>query len=277
MILVTGGNGQLATCLKNILPENSLFPSKEVLDITNKEQVSEFLKNKNVSTLINCAAFTQVDLCESNEELAFKVNRDGPKNLAELCNEFEIKLIHISTDYVFDGNVNTPYKEEDECNPQSAYGCSKRAGEIEVHKANPNAIIIRTSWLYSEFGKNFVTNMKGLILSKPELKVVYDQVGSPTYAPDLADFILALIKTSKGTQNLYHFSNTGITSWYDLTQCIKKALNTKTKISPIETTEYPLPATRPHYSVFNTKKAQIIMNIPYWQESLNICINKLSN
>ena len=275
MILVTGGNGQLATCLTAVNLKEAKYLTRSELDITNFDSVEKIILELSPQFIINCAAYTHVDLCESNQDQAYAINRDGAKNLAAICEKRKIKLIHISTDYVFDGSSNTPLHESANCNPQSIYGKSKLAGEAGVLTANPNALIIRTSWLYSEFGNNFVTNMTGHLKTKKLLRVVYDQVGSPTYAMDLALFIKHIIDTKENICGLLHYANTGVTSWYDLTIALREELGLKTKVNPIESHEYPLPAPRPKYSVFATDKAREIQKIPHWYQSLRSCVQNI--
>jgi dTDP-4-dehydrorhamnose reductase len=278
MILVTGSNGQLANCLKDIYTDQeAIFIKEEDFDITNLEQMKAKLLEIKPNAIINTAAYTAVDLCEEEKDLAEKVNSTGAENLAILSKELGIDLIHISTDYVFDGNKNTPYKEEDKTIPISQYGTTKLDGEIKILNNTDRAIIIRTSWLYSEHNKNFVKNIIGHMKTKDQLGIVYDQVGSPTYARDLAQAIKEIIPKASGNYGLYHFANQGVTSWYDLTKCIQEELKIDCDINPIETHEYPLPAKRPHYSVLNTSKIKNTFNlhIPYWKESLKLCLQKL--
>jgi dTDP-4-dehydrorhamnose reductase len=278
MILVTGGNGQLANCLKDLYSTGeAVFVSKKELDITNLEQIESYIINNKPTVIINTAAFTAVDLCESEKDSAYAVNTIGPKNLAILSKKYDFNLVHISTDYVFDGEGNTPYKESYEVNPQSEYGRSKFEGEKEVLNHSDRAIIIRTSWLYSEYNKNFVKNILTHMKNKDELGIVYDQVGSPTYAADLAKVIKDIIPKLENNFGIYHYANLGVTSWYDLTMEIQNIKKVDCRINPIETYEYPLPAKRPHYSVFNTNKIRKTFNItiPHWKESLKLCLQNL--
>jgi dTDP-4-dehydrorhamnose reductase len=278
MILVTGGNGQLAQCIKTFLPD-AKYVDVEDCDITNLEQLQVFFSKEKPSIVINCAAFTHVDKCEEDIELSIKVNKDGAKNLALNCKNTNAKLLHISTDYVFNGIQNIPYKETDKTEPTSIYGKGKLEGEQEVINSGCNYIIIRTSWLYSEFGNNFVKNIKRLMSERDKLGIVFDQVGSPTYAIDLANAISEIIKDSSNfNDEVYHYSNTGIASWFDLTKEVQSFYGIKCDIGPIESHEYPTPAKRPHYSVFNTNKIRTTYNItiPYWKESLKKCLEKLS-
>lgn len=280
MIIVTGANGQLASCVKDILKDEAIYLSKNDFDISNQSSVDELFTKFNPTVLINCAAYTQVDKSENEKELAEKVNANAVQLVADKCSKSNCKLIHISTDYVFDGTKNTPYHESDETAPSGVYGQTKLAGEQAVVKANGVYAILRTSWLYSEYGKNFVKTMKDLTTTKEALNVVYDQVGCPTYAPDLAKAIVAIIpKLNKVNSGTYHFCNTGVASWYDLTREIQNFYNTNCTINPIESHQYPTPVKRPHYSVLSTDKIRNTFNIqiPYWKESLITCLKKLSS
>lgn len=272
MILITGANGQLGQCLaKCIDKSNTIFADRETLDITNRDAVINFVRERNIDTIINCAAYTAVDKAESEPELAQKINVDGPQNLALTG----VKLIHISTDYVFDGKNNVPYTTTDKTNPVSVYGKTKRDGEIAVENSSKTYAIIRTQWLYSEFGKNFAKTMQNLGSTKDSLNVVSDQVGTPTYAGDLAMAIAKIIpQLTPETSGIYHFSNEGVCSWYDFAHEIMDMKNLKCKVNPIPTTEYPTPATRPHYSVLDKSKIKQVFNIQinHWKESLKQCI-----
>lgn len=277
MILIPGGDGQLGQCLNDHL-KNAAYLSIEDCDITKPVEIRSAIEKYKPTSIINCAAYTHVDKCESEQELAMAVNKEGARNLAEAANEFNLPLIHISTDYIFDGTKNTPYKEDDLTNPNSIYGESKLLGEKEIIEHCRNFLIIRTSWLYSEYASNFVKNIANLMNQRDSLGIVYDQVGSPTYAQDLAMAINQITETTSNYKNqIYHFSNTGVTSWYDLTLEIKNTLDIQCDISPIESHEYPTPVKRPHYSVFNTKKIRdtFDIHIPHWKESLEICLRKL--
>ena len=278
MILVTGGDGQLGLCLADQLKQEAKFLSVDECDITKKENIENVIKRHTPKVLINCAAFTAVDLCESKKEIAAEVNATGAKYLSEICNQFNIPLIHISTDYVFNGEKNTPYTENDPTNPSSVYGETKLAGEEAIKKVCKRFIIIRTSWLYSEHGENFVKKMKSLLSSRETINVVYDQVGSPTYAQDLAFAINQIIQLPNWDKNeIYHFANQGVASWYDLTQTIKSECEIQCNVGPILSEEFPTPAKRPNYSVFNTSKIRnnFKIEIPYWKESLKRCLKKL--
>ncbi|MGV6846283.1 MAG: dTDP-4-dehydrorhamnose reductase [Lutibacter sp.] len=284
-ILVTGAQGQLGNSIQAISQEfpkyQILFKDRKSLDITNKELVKNFIKKNNISTIVNAAAFTQVDLAEDEADKANLINAFGTKNLAEIAKELNVKLIHISTDYVFNGKKNFPYVERDETNPESIYGKSKLSGEQAIKKVNPaGSVIIRTSWLYSEFGSNFVKTILKLSFEKDEIKVVHDQVGSPTYAIDLAEFIMKIIPKIKNKDTeIYHFSNIGYCSWYDLAVKIVEVANSNCKVLPIPSSQFPTKAIRPKYSVLNTNKAFQTFGIKNrnWKEGLNQCLNKLLN
>ena len=283
-ILITGANGQLGSELKFLVSNNVnkdtnyFFTDKDELDITNLDAIREFVEKNSIDTIINCAAYTAVDKAEEEEELAYKINRDGVKNLATIAKEKNSKLIHISTDYVFDGRSHTPLKEEDEVNPQGVYAKSKRAGEEEIIKINPkDSIIIRTSWVYNSDGKNFVNSMLKLGKERDKLRVVCDQIGTPTYARDLARAILKIIDSSYKNDNgeIFHYSNEGNCSWYDFAQAIFEISNIDCKVEPIGTKDYPTPAKRPQYSVLNKDKIKNRFNleIPYWRDSLKSCLS----
>lgn len=255
-ILVTGGNGQLAKSLKALVATKSLnnyqflFFDKTQFDITNKELIETFFFTNSIDYVINCAAYTAVDLAETEVELAFKINADGVKNLAEECANQNATLIHISTDYVFDGNKkNSAYRPDDETSPINVYGKSKLAGENFALKINPKTHVIRTSWLYSEHGKNFYTTMLQLMAERDEISVVSDQIGKPTHAKDLAQYIYDLILTSNSDYGIHHFSGDEIMSWYDFAKKIALENGFDTKIHPITTNQYPTAAKRPKWSV----------------------------
>ena len=284
-ILITGANGQVGQELQILVEKqehdlqdaNFYFTDRDFLDITHKDELEKFIVTNAINTIINCAAYTAVDNAEKNEALANSVNRDAVRILAELSLEKSIQLIHLSTDYVFDSNQHTPFKEDDETNPQSVYARSKLAGEDEIKRINPaNAIIIRTSWIYSSFGSNFVYTMLKLGQDKKELNVVCDQMGTPTYAKDLAKTILTILskKHQSDTVSTYNYSNEGSCSWYDFAQAIFELTNIKCKVNPISTEEYPTPAKRPYYSVLNKEKIKkdFDLEIPYWRDSLKECL-----
>ena len=281
-ILVTGSNGQLGSELREIssvYDYNFFFTSRDDLDISNENDIKTFIETNNINTIINCAAYTAVDKAEEQKELADKINRKAVKKIAKICALKDIKLIHISTDYVFDGTNYKPYNEATQTNPKSVYGQTKLNGEIELIKINPkNSIIIRTSWLYSSFGNNFVKTMLKLGKEKDELGVIFDQIGTPTYARHLAKTILDIIPEIKNVKvSIYNYSNEGVLSWYDFAKEIMKMAKLKCNINPIETYQYPTPAKRPNYSVLNKAKikSEFNINIPYWKDGLDECLRVL--
>ena len=285
-ILVTGSKGQLGSEIKELssnYPYNFFFTDVNTLDITKKENIYHYLKENDIDVIINCAAYTAVDKAEENQELADKINHKALIYLANTAKEKNISLIHISTDYVFDGKNYKPYIEEDEVNPQSVYGLTKLKGEEAFKQSGANGIIIRTSWVYSSYGHNFVKTMLRL-KDKGELRVVFDQIGTPTYAKDLANTILQIIHTNlekvkSKKAEIYHYSNEGVISWYDFAKAIFEIENIDIKVHPIETKEYPTPAKRPYYSVLNKKKIKKEFNIeiPYWRASLKECLQRIPN
>jgi len=272
-ILITGGNGQLGSELREIAPNyqgyNFLFTDVKDLDITNHNAVAAFVKINNITVIINCAAYTAVDKAESEPDLAEAINHLAVANFAQIAKEKNIKLIHISTDYVFDGTNHKPYVETDTPNPQSVYGQTKLDGELAIQKINPaNSIIIRTSWVYSRFGNNFVKTMLKLGKERDELNVVADQIGTPTNAADLAKAILTLVPKIKNTNvELFHYSNEGVCSWYDFAKAIFEINNIAIKVNPIAGSQYLTRAKRPSYSVLNKEKIKNIygIKVPYWK------------
>lgn len=271
MILITGANGQLGQVFRNILSEkDAIFKGRE-LDITNFELIEDFIKKHSITVIINAAAYTAVDLAETESALAFHINSFGARNLALISQRFKIPLIHISTDYVFDGTNYKPYIETDKPNPISTYGKSKLEGEEAILELAHCAYIIRTSWLYSGFGKNFFTNITRLALERNSLSIVADQIGTPTYAPDLAEVILELLPNLQaGTRQILHYSNQGVASWYDFAYEIINLQNIDCKLAPIPATAYPTPATRPYYSVLDKTLISSLLQspIPHWKDSL---------
>ncbi len=249
------------------------------MDITDFNALKSFVDEKCINAIINCAAYTAVDKAQSDKESANVINHLATKYLAQIAKEKEIKLVHISTDYVFDGQSFKPYLESDSVNPQSVYGQTKLDGEKVMMDINPkNSLIIRTSWVYSSYGANFVKTMIRLGKEKESLGVIYDQVGTPTYAQDLAGAILEILPQINNEQvQIYHYSNEGVLSWYDFAKEIMKMAKLPCKINPIETKEYPTPASRPHYSLLNKSKIKKAFNleIPYWKESLRACLEKM--
>ena len=274
-VLVTGSNGQLASCIKDLAKQyedlDFIYTDYKELDICDLNQVNTFFKsNKKIDYCINCAAYTAVDKAESDVEKAFEINANGAKNLAIACSEFDAILIQISTDFVFDGEKNEPYTETDVAKPISVYGASKLQGEIEIKQILETYFILRTSWLYSEHGVNFMKTMLRLAETRDEISVVSDQIGTPTYAGDLADVILKIISSKNTNFGLYHYSNEGVASWYDFAKTIFEASNLKIKLNAIKTEAYPTPAKRPFYSVIDKAKIKSILGIetPNWSESL---------
>lgn len=282
-ILVTGANGQLGSEIQELSPHfpyTFFFTCKEKLDITNERALHSFIEAHAIHAIINCAAYTAVDKAESEEALADKINHQAVKHLASIAKERNIKLIHISTDYVFDGTNSKPYGETDKTNPQSVYGKTKLDGENAfLHIKLPNSIIIRTSWVYSSYGANFVKTMLRLGKEKDALGVIYDQVGTPTYAKDLAKAILDILpKINTAQTKIYNYSNEGVCSWYDFAKEIMQMAKLTCKINPIETSQYPTPAKRPHYSLLNKAKIknEFGIEIPHWKESLEECLRKIN-
>ena len=287
-ILVTGANGQLGSEIRKNAVHFSgfeyIFTDIKELDITDLKAVEAFFRKESPDFLINCAAYTAVDVAETDDELAGLLNTRVPAGLGKIGKQNNCRIIHISTDYVFDGTSCIPYVETDLVNPESVYGKTKLNGEIALLKENDNAMIIRTAWLYSAHGNNFLKTMIRLGLERDQLKVVYDQIGSPTFAGDLANAILTIIlKTAENRADwkpgIYHFSNEGVCSWYDFALAIHEIYGISCKIHPVTTDEYPTPARRPAYSVLNKSKIKhhFEIEIPYWRDSLKICISEMKN
>lgn len=275
-ILVTGASGQLGSELQAIAGQYDYvfhFKNSKALDITNHELFKKFVVDHHINVIINCAAYTAVDKAESEPELANEINHLAVKHMAELAKSQQIKLVHISTDYVFDGTNHMPYVESDQTNPQSVYGQTKLDGELAIQAVNPsNSIIIRTSWVYSKYGNNFVKTMLRLAETKDGLFVVADQIGSPTNAADLAKAILIILPQIENTSpEIYHYSNEGVCSWYDFAKAIFEIKGITTTVNPISSSQYPTPATRPFYSVLNKAKINSCfkdLNKNYWVTSL---------
>lgn len=282
-ILVTGANGQLGQCLQKISSQfeefEFIFTDSETLDITIKEEVNDFFWQNAPDFCINAAAYTAVDLAETELEKAFLVNADGTENLAEACAENNAQFIHVSTDYVFDGENNLAYTEEDFTNPLGVYGASKLAGDELALEVNPCSVILRTSWVYSEFGKNFVKTMLNLFATKEELNIVADQFGQPTNANDLAEAIMKIIKSEKIKPGIFNFSNLGRISWFDFAEKIAEISEAKIKLNTIETSQYPTPAKRPKNSVLDLDKISktYAIQLKPWEESLEDCVQILQN
>ena len=280
-ILITGCNGQLGNemqLLEKENPQHTYFNTDVAeLDITNQQAIETFVDENAIEGIVNCAAYTAVDKAEDNEELCQRLNAEAPAYLAHAIGKRGGWMIQISTDYVFDGTNHTPYTEDEDTCPNSVYGKTKLVGELNVQKLCERSMIIRTAWLYSTFGNNFVKTMIRLGKEKPELDVIFDQIGTPTYARDLAAVIMTAI--NKGiVPGIYHFSNEGVISWYDFTKAIHRMAGiTSCHVRPLHTAEYPTPAARPHYSVLDKTKIKTVygIEIPYWEESLKECIEKL--
>lgn len=280
-ILITGCNGQLGNemqLLEKENPQHKYFNTDVAqLDITNPEAIEEFVSNNAIEIIVNCAAFTAVDKAESSQELCHLLNAKAPEYLAAAVAKRGGYLVQVSTDYVFDGTNHTPYTEDEATCPNSVYGSTKLEGEKLAMAACANTMIIRTAWLYSTFGNNFVKTMIRLGQEKPELGVIFDQIGTPTYAGDLAAAIMAAINHGI-VPGIYHFSNEGVISWYDFTKAIHRIAGiTSCHVKPLHTAEYPTPAARPHYSVLDKTKIKQTygIEIPYWEESLEKCVAKL--
>lgn len=271
-ILITGSKGQLGTELSKLLPDAVLTDVSD-LDITNAQAVDDFVKAHHIDTIINCAAYTAVDKCEEQEKLAFKINVEGPKHLAMSG----AKIVHISTDYVFDGTNHTPYGEDDQTKPVSAYGRTKLSGEKAVLDYAEIAVIIRTAWLYSPYGNNFVKTMRKLGAEKEELNVVVDQIGTPTYAADLAGAIVDILpQMNKRNKGIYHYTNEGVCSWYDFATEIMAMSHLNCNIHPIPSSAYPTKAKRPHYSVLSKQKIKQTfgIEIQHWRKGLEECLKQ---
>ncbi|REC48350.1 dTDP-4-dehydrorhamnose reductase [Chryseobacterium pennipullorum] len=282
-IAVIGSNGQLGNCIRKIAPDfehqyEFLFTDSKTLDITNEEQVNDFFYDHQPDYCINASAYTAVDLAEKEKEKAFAVNADGVANLAQACAEYKSILIHVSTDYVFDGDTNLPYSEDDFTNPIGVYGESKRRGEELALEINPQTVILRTSWLYSEFNKNFVKTMLNLFSQKDELGIVADQFGQPTNANDLAQAIMEIIQSSNKTFGIFHFSNYPETTWFEFAKKIAEFSKSSVKLNPLTTEQYPTPAKRPVRSTMSLDKIEEAYKIEarHWENSLEECVDILS-
>ncbi|MFD1062580.1 dTDP-4-dehydrorhamnose reductase [Winogradskyella litorisediminis] len=273
-VLVTGKDSQLALCLKDLEESYPLidftFRNSTELDITSKTSIAHNFKSKSFDYCVNCAAYTAVDKAESEPKKAKLVNTIGAKNLALACKKYNTILIHISTDFVFDGKKNEPYLETDITNPINTYGKTKRDGEIEIVNTISNYIIIRTSWLYSQYGNNFVKTVLRLSEEKKEINVVNNQFGSPTYAMDLANFICEIIDSKKATFGIFHFANIGCISWFDFAKKIKEILNLKLNINPVSSINYQTTASRPNYSVLYTSNTRKVFDtrLDFWTDAL---------
>lgn len=280
-ILVTGRDGQLGSELQELAKtskHNFVFVGSKDGDITNKDQIQELVSNHNIQAIINCAAYTAVDKAETEQDKAFLVNREGVQNLVAICAESNCKLIHISTDYVFPGNGTSPYKTNDPVAPLGVYGASKLAGEEAILNSDIDGIVIRTSWVYSTFGHNFVKTMTRLGKERDSLNVVNDQRGCPTYAKDLGAICLQLLdETWNSDQRIYHFSNSGEITWFDFATEIMKLTGSNCKVLPVPSSEFPTPAKRPSYSVMDTSELKKDFGIAprNWKQALEECISQL--
>lgn len=281
-VLVIGAGGQLGQCIKKIIAlraiDDVVFPDEKEANILNVPDLEVLFKKEQPEYVINCAAYTAVDKAEEEAEIAKAVNETGAKNLAQLCKQYQATLIHISTDFVFEGNEVKLLKEDDIAQPINVYGVTKLDGELAIIKELDQHIIIRTSWLYSEFANNFVKTMMKLGAERDELNIIADQIGTPTYAVDLANTIFDIIQHPEKKYGVYHFSNEGVTSWYDFAKAIFNLSGAKVHVNPIPTSAYPTKAKRPHFSVMDkTKiKTDYNINVPYWLDSLARCLNELN-
>jgi dTDP-4-dehydrorhamnose reductase len=282
-IVVTGSNGQLGSELKELVSSfpqfQFIFLNREELSIADKQGVENFFRKYQSSYLVNCAAYTAVDKAESEKELANEINGTAVGILASVCKQYGTKFIHISTDYVFNGTASTPIKETDKVDPVNAYGASKLMGEELALHNNPESIIIRTSWVYSFYGRNFVKTMMRLMNEKESIGVVSDQVGSPTYAADLAEAIMQIIVLDKWQPGIYNYSNVGVISWFDFANEIKKLIGASCVINSLTTEQFPTPAKRPRYSALDKAKIQQAFSIQLkdWKDSLKVCVDRLQS
>ncbi len=280
-VLVTGSGGQLGKCIADLVVKNGnihyIFANQARLDITDLDKVNDFFNKNNINWCVNCAAYTHVDLAESEKQKAFKINEKGVENLATVCKASNTKLIHISTDFVFDGSKKFLYLEKDKTNPISVYGQSKLKGEEKLQEILDKYFIIRTSWLYSEHQNNFLKTMLRLSETKKEISVVDDQIGTPTYAGDLARVIIDIIEKDSNSYGIYHYCNDGQTSWYGFAKEIFSLSSISIKINPIPSSDYKTAAKRPYYSVLDTNKIKKVLGleIPNWELSLKAALKKL--
>ncbi len=281
-ILITGANGQLGNSIRMVATtckNHYIFTDVAELDITDSNAVTQYITRNKIDVIVNCAAYTNVDRAEEDEATAFKINCTAVENLAMAAKKEDATLIHISTDYVFDGNSNKPITEDKKTDPQGAYGATKLAGERAVADSGCKHIILRTAWLYSPFGKNFLKTMQNLTGNKSHIQVVFDQVGTPTYATDLAKLICHIIENEKlHIQGIFHYSNEGVCSWYDFAKEICELSGNSCDIQPCHSHEFPTKAKRPHFSVLDKTKVKehFEITIPHWKDSLRECINELN-
>jgi dTDP-4-dehydrorhamnose reductase len=280
-VLVFGASGQLGTCLKIVAERRGnldlVFPQEGTANILDVASLEKLFMEVKPAYVINCAAYTAVDKAEDEVALSRQVNRDGAENLAKLCDQYEAVLVHVSTDFVFEGNLPQLLTEEAEASPINVYGLTKLEGELVIAENLDKYFILRTSWLYSEFGNNFVKTMLRFGSERSELKVIADQVGTPTYAIDLANTILHIIESGSKAYGLYHYSNEGLTSWFDFAKCIFRLSGTDVITHPVPTSEYVTKAVRPKFSVMDKSKIKTTfgIEIPYWQDSLEACLKAL--
>jgi len=281
-VIVTGGTGQLGQCLNDLVFKqdqnfNYIFLGRTDLDFTNQEQTKSVFEQYQPVYCINCASYTAVDNAEEEQDQAFENNTFAVKRLAAICVEYKTTLIHISTDFVFNGDSSIPLTEELATNPVNVYGLSKLKGEQEIQKVMEQYFIIRTSWLYSEKANNFVKTMLKLAQTRDQLTVIYDQVGTPTYAMDLANVILIIIKNNLTSYGLYHYSNEGVASWYDFAKAVFEFAEVDVNVLPVASSAFITKAKRPHYSVLDKTKIKTALeiDIPYWRDSLNTCVQNL--
>lgn len=281
-ILVTGCNGQLGRELRNVLesemPGCAIYTDIEELDLTDAKAVEKFVLDNDITHIVNCAAYTNVDKAEEDKLQCASINAGAVKNLALAADQNGAKIIHISTDYVFDGHAYRPYRESDKVNPMSQYGTTKRLGETALLALSPEAVIIRTAWLYSPYGRNFVKTMLKLGKEQKRLRVVADQIGTPTYARDLAVAIHAVLTSHQWVPGIYHFTDEGVCSWYDFAKAIHRLGGVECEVLPIPSEDYPTPVTRPFYSVLDKQRIKSTYNvkIPHWEDSLAQCIKRIS-
>ncbi|RCH56578.1 dTDP-4-dehydrorhamnose reductase [Mucilaginibacter hurinus] len=282
-VVIFGASGQLGHCFKQVAENEGItsiyFPPESEADILNPEALARVFNQYQPFYVVNCAAYTAVDKAEDDIELAEKINRTGAANLAKVCAEYGSVLIHVSTDFVFEGNNPIPRKEDDVAQPINVYGQTKLDGEKDIAALLEKYFILRTSWLYSEYGNNFVKTMLKLGSEREELKIIADQIGTPTYGIDLAYAIMQIVNTENTCYGIYHYSNEGVASWYDFAHAIFELSDTHVKVLPIPTSDYKTRAIRPAYSVMDKGKIKSTLGIeiPHWRDSLHICINRLIN
>ena len=279
--IIFGASGQLGQCFKKLAADKDLdffiFPDETEANILDVEGLGKLFAKYKPAYAVNCAAYTAVDKAEDDTELAEKINKTGVENIAKLCGEHGTKLVQVSTDFVFKGDISSPLNEEDATEPISVYGQTKLDGEKVIPALVKEYFIVRTAWLYSEFANNYVKTMLRLGAERPELKIIADQAGTPTYAIDLADCIITIITSGSTAYGIYHYSNEGIASWYDFSKAIFDIAGTDVKVIPIPTSDYPTRATRPPYSVMDKTKTKKTfgIEIPYWRDSLKVCIGEI--